>query len=283
MEICPEKGLSSQKYRCKDCRCRIGINPNECKSGTVQARLCHYTGYYFCPSCHWNDIRLIPSRILKNWDFQKYEVCRSSFRYLSSAFDRVHVNIDKENDQLYSFVEELQQIRKLRMDVLRMKVYLSCCPEASGERLLLRLQSRQHFVENADEYTLHDLVEISSGHLIDSLTEIHADYAKHIKLDCIRCQAKGFICEICKMGNPLFPFDSLAASCVKCGAVYHKDCFSLQRDSLGCLRCLRIDKKEIENFKDLSPNEQKPKTIEKFNPFIRDDEALPSSPSPSFM
>ena len=49
-------------------------------------------------------------------------------------------------------MEELQQIRKLRQDILRMKVYLSCCPDAAGARLLLRLQERQHFVESADEY-----------------------------------------------------------------------------------------------------------------------------------
>ena len=68
--------------------------------------------------------------------------------------------------------------------------------------------------------SVHDLVEIANGSLIDSLTEVHADYARHIKLDCVRCQAKGFICEICNLGNVLFPFDSLAAVCAKCGAVY---------------------------------------------------------------
>ena len=77
---------------------------------------------------------------------------RSSYRYLYSAYKRVLLNVSEENEQIFSFVEELQQIRKLRQDILRMKVYLSCCPDAAGARLLLRLQERQHFVESADEY-----------------------------------------------------------------------------------------------------------------------------------
>lgn len=49
---------------------------------------------------------------------------------------------------------------------------------------LLQLQDRQHFVENDDMYSLQDLIDISSGRLSCSLTEIHTTFAKHIKLDC---------------------------------------------------------------------------------------------------
>lgn len=47
-----------------------------------------------------------------------------------------------------------------------------------------QLQERQHFVENDDMYSLQDLIDISSGRLSCSLTEIHTTFAKHIKLDC---------------------------------------------------------------------------------------------------
>lgn len=49
---------------------------------------------------------------------------------------------------------------------------------------ILQLQDRQHFVENDDMYSLQDLIDISSGRLSCSLTEIHTTFAKHIKLDC---------------------------------------------------------------------------------------------------
>lgn len=280
MQIAPEVGLSAQKYKCKECRVKIAINPNEAKLGTLEARFCNYTGYYFCPTCHWRDSRIIPARVVLNWDFCEYEVSRSSYRYLYSAYKRVLLNVSEENEQIFSFVEELQQIRKLRQDILRMKVYLSCCPDAAGARLLLRLQERQHFVESADEYSVHDLVEIANGSLIDSLTEVHADYARHIKLDCVRCQAKGFICEICNLGNVLFPFDSLAAVCAKCGAVYHKECFNENITSgKGCPRCIRQSEKRNSLITKTFPEEDKNL---KFNPFLRDDEILPTSGSPSF-
>lgn len=47
-----------------------------------------------------------------------------------------------------------------------------------------QLHDRQHFVENNDMYSLQDLIDISSGRLSCSLTEIHTTFAKHIKLDC---------------------------------------------------------------------------------------------------
>ena len=46
-------------------------------SGSVQARLCYYTGNYYCPVCHWNDLRPIPGLVIQNWDFSEKRVCRS--------------------------------------------------------------------------------------------------------------------------------------------------------------------------------------------------------------
>lgn len=107
-------------------------------------------------------------------------------------------------------------------------------------------------------YSLQDLMDIEAGRLSCSLTEIHTLFAKHIKLDCEvsqhcgadpclaigfgwgwqgpqqalwgpsdplppqRCQAKGFVCELCKEGDVLFPFDSHTSVCTGCSAVFHR-------------------------------------------------------------
>ena len=101
-------------------------------------------------------------------------------------------------------------------------------------------------------YSLQDLIDIEAGRLSCSLTEIHTLFAKHIKLDCEvgrprlqltpwggwrgpgraplgpscppfqRCQAKGFVCELCKEGDVLFPFDSHTSVCTDCSAVFHR-------------------------------------------------------------
>ncbi|XP_052438246.1 differentially expressed in FDCP 8 homolog isoform X5 [Carassius gibelio] len=179
LSICPEVGLDKQDYRCAECRTPISLRgvPNE-------ARQCDYTGQYYCSSCHWNDTAIIPSRVIHNWEFEPRQVCRTSMRYLALMITRPVLKLKEINPLLFNFVEELVEIRKLRQDILLMKPYFITCKEAMEARLLLHLQDRQHFVENDDMYSLQDLIDLSSGRLSCSLTEIHTTFAKHIKLDC---------------------------------------------------------------------------------------------------
>ncbi|XP_068117090.1 differentially expressed in FDCP 8 homolog isoform X2 [Hyperolius riggenbachi] len=195
LNICPEAGLDSQDYRCAECRTPISL-----RGIPTEARQCDYTGQYYCSSCHWNDLAVVPARVIHNWDFEPR--------------------------------------KKLRQDILLMKPYFITCKEAMEARLLLQLQDRQHFVENDDMYSLQDLLDISSGRLGCSLTDIRTMFAKHIKLDCERCQAKGFVCELCKEGDILFPFDSHTSVCQECAAVYHRDCY--YDNSTSCPRCFRL-------------------------------------------
>ncbi|XP_066541033.1 differentially expressed in FDCP 8 homolog isoform X3 [Hoplias malabaricus] len=209
-----------------------------------EARQCDYTGQYYCSSCHWNDSAIIPARVIHNWEFEPKKVCRSSMRYLALMISRPVLKLKEINPLLFNFVEELVEIRKLRQDILLMKPYFITCKEAMEARLLLHLQDRQHFVENDDMYSLQDLIDISSGRLSCSLTEIHTTFAKHIKLDCERCQAKGFVCELCKEGDILFPFDSHTSVCHECSAVFHRDCY--YDNSTSCPRCARMTERKQE-------------------------------------
>lgn len=129
-----------------------------------------------------------------------------------------------------------------------MKPYFITCKEAMEARLLLQLQDRQHFVENDEMYSLQDLIDIEAGRLSCSLTEIHTLFAKHIKLDCERCQAKGFVCELCKEGDVLFPFDSHTSVCTDCSAVFHRDCY--YDNSTTCPKCARLSLRKQSLFQD---------------------------------
>ncbi|XP_036159247.1 differentially expressed in FDCP 8 homolog isoform X4 [Myotis myotis] len=179
LNICPEAGLDSQDYRCAECRAPISL-----RGVPSEARQCDYTGQYYCSHCHWNDLAVIPARVVHNWDFEPR--------------------------------------KKLRQDILLMKPYFITCKEAMEARLLLQLQDRQHFVENDEMYSVQDLLDAHTGRLGCSLTETHTLFAKHIKLDCERCQAKGFVCELCREGDVLFPFDSHTSVCSDCSAVFHR-------------------------------------------------------------
>ncbi|NXR50336.1 DEFI8 protein, partial [Hippolais icterina] len=225
---------------CQPCATTGGV-PSE-------ARQCDYTGLYYCSSCHWNDLAVVPARAIHNWDFEPRKVSRCSMRYLALMVSRPVLKLREINPLLFNYVEELVEIRKLRQDILLMKPYFITCKEAMEARLLLQLQDRQHFVENDEMYSLQDLIDIEAGRLSCSLTEIHTLFAKHIKLDCERCQAKGFVCELCREGDVLFPFDSHTSVCADCSAVFHRDCY--YDNSTTCPRCARLSLRKQSLFQD---------------------------------
>ncbi|XP_075367250.1 differentially expressed in FDCP 8 homolog isoform X6 [Mycteria americana] len=200
------------------------------------------------PGCHWNDLAVVPARAIHNWDFEPRKVSRCSMRYLALMVSRPVLKLREINPLLFNYVEELVEIRKLRQDILLMKPYFITCKEAMEARLLLQLQDRQHFVENDEMYSLQDLIDIEAGRLSCSLTEIHTLFAKHIKLDCERCQAKGFVCELCKEGDVLFPFDSHTSVCTDCSAVFHRDCY--YDNSTTCPKCARLSLRKRSLFQD---------------------------------
>lgn len=54
-----------------------------------------------------------------------------------------------------------------------------------------------------------------------------------------RCQAKGFVCELCKEGDVLFPFDSHTSVCTDCSAVFHRYGRCLVQSHLHPFGCCR--------------------------------------------
>lgn len=64
------------------------------EEGVAEARICDYTGQYFCDGCHWNDQMSMPARILRNWDFTQYKVDVPDVIWESCAFSRhFHQNL----------------------------------------------------------------------------------------------------------------------------------------------------------------------------------------------
>nr|CAB3237310.1 differentially expressed in FDCP 8 homolog B [Phallusia mammillata] len=251
LKICPEVGLSKQQYCCAECKSRIEI------TGSEEARMCDYSGLYYCSNCHWNDTLVMPARVMHNWDHTPYKVSRQAFQLLQAIFNKPLIDIQDVNPLLFNYVEELSEIRKMREDILKMKLYFLTCSKALDSKLLWKLHDRQHFVDGSRMYSMRDLMETKSGSLSAELAEIHAEFAKHIKLDCPFCQAKGFICEICNSGETLFPFDVMVSICPRCSAVFHVDCFSCV-DTM-CPRCKRKQSKRLASFSiSMSSDEEYP-------------------------
>lgn len=235
LSICPEDGLAAQSYRCADCKIAISF-----KGEHGEPRQCDYTGQYYCQICHWNDVSIIPARVVHNWDFTPRKICRQSKQLLDLMRNRVVVNLSHFNPGLFNRVEGLTNIKKLREDILLMKLYFTSCKYAKEARLLRMLEERPHFVECADNYTLRDMVETHEEQLYDTIKEVHKIYSQHIRIECDLCKAKGFICELCRAEELIFPFDIFAIVCSKCSAVYHRDCFFKKKGV--CPKCERLAK-----------------------------------------
>ncbi|XP_022331608.1 differentially expressed in FDCP 8 homolog A-like [Crassostrea virginica] len=238
LSICPNRGLSAQNYRCAECRKAISF-----QSGFSEPRLCDYSGQYYCELCHWNNTMVIPARVLHNWDFEPRKVSRASKQFLKLMKSKAVIRIQDVNPMLFNFVEELNDVKKLREELLIMKKYLLVCSEAMSQKFLLLLRGRQHFVETSDKYSMQDLLDITSDTLLPELANIHTTWAQHIKTDCQKCQAKGFICELCDDKETLFPFDSIAVVCSQCSYVLHRHCFANR--GAQCPRCERRSKRNV--------------------------------------
>ena len=44
------------------------------EDGCFLARVCDYTGQFYCSNCHWNEDVVIPARVIHNWDFIPHKV-----------------------------------------------------------------------------------------------------------------------------------------------------------------------------------------------------------------
>lgn len=231
MEICPRnpKGLLSQDFRCAECRAKIAV------ADGVEPRLCEYNGRYYCELCHWNDLMYIPAEILHNWDFEKRKVCRASKQFLKLMKNKAVIKVQEINSNLYTYVDQLNDIKTLREELLMMKRYVLACPTAMQAKLLLQLSTRPHFVECSDRYSLQDLLD-SDDSLVPDLVHVHSTWAQHIKTECQLCQARGFVCELCTNKEIIFPFDNTAVVCPSCSAVMHRICFAQQ---VMCPKCER--------------------------------------------
>ncbi|ETE69159.1 Differentially expressed in FDCP 8 [Ophiophagus hannah] len=274
LSICPETGLDSQDYRCAECRAPISLRgiPGEARqcdyTGLYYCSSCHWNDQAVIPArvihnwdfeprkvsrCSMRYLVLMVSRpvlklretnpLLFNYVEELVEIRGGKWAQKASVETKAWCAELGISPGARAWVKQpllgrVLPLQKLRQDILLMKPYFITCKEAMEARLLLQLQDRQHFVENDEMYSLQDLMDINAGRLSCSLTEIHTLFAKHIKLDCERCQAKGFVCELCKEGDVLFPFDSHTSMCTDCSAVFHRDCF--YDNSTTCPKCARL-------------------------------------------
>ncbi|XP_057667799.1 differentially expressed in FDCP 8 homolog isoform X1 [Diorhabda carinulata] len=252
-EICPELGLSAQKYLCAECKSPLPVTA-PCGLSYLarllfpdrdwsEARRCDYSGLYYCTACHWGSLAIIPARVIHNWDLDPQPVSQAALQLLKITARRPIININQLNPSLFVHVLKLNLVRRLRNDLFAMKKYLMACRKANEEKTLWKHLDTPYMLDNLDMYSLQDLVDTHSGELPFKLQTLVDIFVKHIKIDCEICKGRGHICEICSNDEVLFPFDNSCQSCSKCFSVFHKHCFKRKPH---CLKCARLKKREEE-------------------------------------
>ncbi|XP_040840499.1 pleckstrin homology domain-containing family M member 3 isoform X2 [Ochotona curzoniae] len=242
-----ERGLTVQSFKCAGCQRSIGLSNGK-------AKVCNYSGWYYCSNCHVDDSFLIPARIVHNWDTSKYKVSKQAKEFLEYVYEEPLIDIQQENPMLYLHAEPLATVVRLRQRLKSLRAYLFSCRAAVAEDLRRRIFPREYLLQQIHLYSLADLQQVIEGKLAPFLGKVIKFATSHV-YSCSLCSQKGFICEICNNGEILYPFEDISTSrCESCGAVFHSEC---KEKSVPCPRCVRreLQKKQKSFWRRLNMDE----------------------------
>ena len=140
------------------------------------------------------------------------------------------------NKDLYLHSKQLKDVLALRKNLRHYKEFVYSC--RSKEMLLDLLQSRAYMLEDdIHAYSMHDLVHQHLKKLIPWMLDVISKLKVHIMSECQSCRGKGNYCEICDSEAEIFPFQSRTEKCPRCGALYHKTCYTPYK--VKCPKCIR--------------------------------------------
>lgn len=196
---------------------------------------CDYSGRYYCQECHKKTLFLVPARVLHNWDFRPRQVALQSQEIVTYLTSREYLNIEKLNSKLFDSVSVMKQLRDLRERIIMYKVHFIQCSKAMREGQLLKLKTRQHFIDTSKLYTLRDLADAHSGDLLPEVQTIVNDYENHVT-SCETCANQKFLCSVCEAPPLISPFRDVysIAQCPQCHGVLHRPCYNRSNNCPYC-------------------------------------------------
>ena len=229
-EISSEFGLDKQRYTCGGCQRFVGMLYGE-------PRLCTLDGMFYCGDCHTGrDHAQMPSRVIHNWDFDRYPVARCSREFLEQVDAEPTINVADQNISIYNISAEMDRVRLLRVRLVFLNAFLHTCRSGAAAELDRRLAGRRHLCEHVHLYAPVDLRDTRNGSLTTTLQSVVEFAVEHV-LACGLCSQKGFVCEFCRDPKIIYPFElETTRQCRQCYGLYHSRCW---RRPAGCPRCER--------------------------------------------
>ncbi|XP_076844035.1 pleckstrin homology domain-containing family M member 1 [Brachyhypopomus gauderio] len=227
-----ERGLDVQNFKCAGCPRQIGVSLG-------RAKLCKFSGQYYCETCHYGDASIIPSRMVHNWDLTAHEVSRQALKLLADVEHEPLLNLDILNPDLFDHSETMTTVHCLRQKLRLLGDYLLICRSGIRKVMEPRLEQRTYLLESSSLYSVMDLRQIADGHYESFLQSLIQFSSNHVT-NCDLCTQRGFICQICNMDDIIFPFQFDSTSrCQVCKTVFHSTC---KAQSLACPRCERLQR-----------------------------------------
>ncbi|KAJ7984949.1 hypothetical protein DPEC_G00360050 [Dallia pectoralis] len=224
-----EKGLDLQDFKCAGCQKPVGVSRE-------RARLCEFSGRYYCDTCHQGDTTVIPSRMVHNWDLWEREVSRQALKLLTQIEHEPLLNLDRLNPDLCRHSEVMSEVNSLRQRVRLLGDYLRLCRSGALRNIQTRLGERTYLLECSHAYSVMDLRQIVEGTYVVYLNTLIQFAANHIH-HCDLCTQRGFFCQLCHGSDIIFPFQfDSTIRCTDCKAVFHTAC---KGQSDPCPQCLR--------------------------------------------
>nr|XP_040057604.1 pleckstrin homology domain-containing family M member 3 [Gasterosteus aculeatus aculeatus]XP_040057605.1 pleckstrin homology domain-containing family M member 3 [Gasterosteus aculeatus aculeatus]XP_040057606.1 pleckstrin homology domain-containing family M member 3 [Gasterosteus aculeatus aculeatus]XP_040057607.1 pleckstrin homology domain-containing family M member 3 [Gasterosteus aculeatus aculeatus] len=224
-----EKGLTAQSFRCAGCQRPVGLSKGK-------AKVCFYSGWYYCQSCHQDNAFLIPARLLHNWDTSRHKVSKQAKEFLEFVYEEPLLDVQQLNPCLYEHCEPLSTVLRLRQQLQSLRAYLFSCRATVAEDLRRRIFPREYLLQHIHLYSIADLQQVIDGKLAPFLSKVIKFASAHV-FSCSLCREKGFICELCHNEQVIYPFqESATKRCDVCGAVFHAEC---RQKAQPCPRCVR--------------------------------------------
>ncbi|XP_061763610.1 pleckstrin homology domain-containing family M member 1 isoform X2 [Nerophis ophidion] len=159
------KGLDTQNFRCAGCSQQIGPSLG-------RGRLCHFSGQYYCDSCHRGDTSVIPSRMVHNWDLHKRQVSRKALWLLAQVEQEPLLNLDQLNPHLTTHSETMARVHSLRQRLRLLGDYVLACRSGACKTLQARMEQRTYPLESCSLYSVLDLRQIAEDQYTTYLTSM---------------------------------------------------------------------------------------------------------------
>ncbi|KAL6474838.1 hypothetical protein MHYP_G00158780 [Metynnis hypsauchen] len=233
-----ERGLDAQNFKCAGCPKPIGVSLG-------RARLCEFSGLYFCESCHHGDTTIIPSRMVHNWDLTAREISRPALKLLENIEQEPLLNLDVLNPDLFDHAEAMATVRCLRQRLRLLGDYLLICRSGIRKKVQARLEQRTYLMESSHLYSVFDLRQIADGNY-ESFLLSQIQFASNHVHHCDLCTQRGFICQICNANDIIFPFQfDTTSRCTACKTVFHSSCKAQHHSCPRCERLQRYQERDL--------------------------------------